>query len=629
MYQNRQKKFWPYLLLSLFLAYIFSSVVVFYSNVPIEVQPLEIISLKRIEWMIDNYSAFPFIPSQITPTSLCAGIVGFFIGLILFLRIGDNGIYRHGEEQGSARFATVKEMATFRDKESEMNMIFSKNSWMGLINKRLPYSRQLNKNVIVIGLPGDGKTFTYVKPNIMQTNSSFIITDPKGLLVYEVGDMLEKAGYTIKVFDLVHLSNSNTFNVFSYIRSELDIDRIAEAIVDGTKKSDQQGEDFWVQAELMLMRSLLAYLYFDGELNGYTPNLSNVADLLRNLQREEGKEDIPSPVERMFEDLEKRLPNNYANKQWQLFNSNFKSETRTSVLAVLSARYSVFDHEQVKQMVATDTMEIEKWNTEKTAVFIAIPETNKAFNFMASLMFAMMFEILTHKADDILQGKIETDKPLLHVQMIIDEFANIGRIPNFNEVLASVRSREMSCKIIVQAINQLKSMYKNDWQTLVNNCATLLFLGTNDEETMKYLSTRAGKQTINLKNRSITRGRNGSMSESHQTHQRDLMTPDEVARIGVDEALVFIAKQNVFKDKKASVFDHPRAKELADGPKDANWYHYKRYMSDIAEWLESIDQRRQFNHTDSHKSVVLFDREESSTITVDENNFGWEDSYLT
>ena len=242
-------------------------------------------------------------------------------------------------------------------------------------------------------------------------------------------------------------------------------------------------------------------------------------------------------------------------------------------------------------MIERDTMEMETWNTKKTAVFIAIPETNKAFNFLASTMFAVMFEVLTHGADEILQGKVDgiAPKDLLHVQMIIDEFANIGKIPNFNEVLASVRSREISIKIIIQAISQLESMYKNDWKTIFNNCATILFLGTNDENTMKYFSMRAGKQTIKQMDHSINQGRFKSGSVSYRSQSRDLMTPDEIARIGVDEALVFISKQNVLRDKKMTVFDHPMKDLIANSPGDNNWFIYRKYMTDAEEFESNVD----------------------------------------
>lgn len=600
--ERKRKKFLPYFLLSIVFFYLFHCLFVFYQKAPDLSSSTDVLGIAKFDWLINNFTYKVFLNIHFTSFSILTGLVGVVIALMAFLRVSDTGVYRHGEEQGSARFATVKELLSFRDKEPENNMIFTKNGQMGLFNKRLPYPKQLNKNSLVVGIPGDGKTFTYVKPNIMQENSSFVITDPKGLLVREVGSMLENDGYTIKVFDLVNLTNSDTFNVFNYMKSELDIDRVSEAIVDGTKKSDKQGEDFWAQAELLLMRSLLGYLYFDSQISSYTPNLSNVSDMLRNIQRIDKKK--PSPVEKMFEALDKELPDNYACKQWELFNNNFQSETRTSVLAVASARYAVFDHKEVKTLIERDTMEMDKWNIEKTAVFITIPETNKAFNFLASLMFAMMFDVLTHQADDMLQGLIHQDKELLHIQFIIDEFANIGKIPNFNEVLASIRSREMSAKIIIQAISQLQAMYHNDWKTIINNCATILYLGTQDKETMEYFSLRSGKQTINVKNRSVSRGRNGSMSESNQIQMRPLMTPDEIARIGVDEALLFIAKQNVLKDKKASVFDHPKAKELANHHTDDNWYQYKRYMTDIAEWQSNVDESQLKTYYDFDVSSV-------------------------
>lgn len=600
--EKKKKKFLPYFLVSFVFFYLFHCLFRYFQSAPDVSSSTDVFGVGKIDWLINNFTAKVLLNFGFTALSILSGLVGVVVVLMAYLRVSDTGVYRHGEEQGSARFATVKELLTFRDKEQENNMIFTKNGQMGLFNKRLPYPKQLNKNTLVVGIPGDGKTFTYVKPNIMQENSSFVITDPKGLLIREVGSMLEKDGYKIKVFDLVNLANSDTFNVFKYMKSELDIDRVSEAIVDGTKKSDKQGEDFWSQAELLLMRSLLGYLYFDSQLSGYTPNLSHVSDMLRNIQRTDKKK--PSPVEKMFLALDKALPDNYASKQWELFNNNFQSETRTSVLAVASARYAVFDHESVKKLIERDTMDIDKWDIEKTAVFITIPETNKSFNFLASLMFAIMFDVLTHQADDMLQGLVHQDKELLHIQFIIDEFANIGKIPNFNEVLASVRSREMSIKIIIQAISQLQAMYHNDWKTIINNCATILYLGTQDKETMEYFSMRSGKQTINIKNRSVSRGRNSSMSENNQTQLRPLMTPDEIARIGVDEALLFIAKQNVLKDKKASVFDHPKANELANHHSDDNWYKYQRYMTDISEWQSNVDESQFKTYDDCDVSSV-------------------------
>ena len=577
-----RKPIWPYLVVGLFSFVIFQS---FYHYYQLSTAAVPFMGMLRLRWLLEHWERFSF-GVFFDSGALYAGLIGFGFPMLVYASM-DKNLYRQGEEQGSARFATLKEMRRFEDVDFEKNMIFSKQVKMGLFNFRLAYNVQLNKNVIVIGLPGDGKTFTFVLPNLMQMNSNFVVTDPKGNLVHEVGKMLEKAGYAVKIFDLIRLKNSDRFNPFHYMKSELDIDRISEAITEGTKKSEHTGEDFWVQAELMLQRALIGYLYFDSKdpetgVQLYMPNLGHVADLLRNMYREDP--DVPSPVEQMFEELNEHQPNNYAYKQWKLL-QNFRGETRNSVVAILSSRYSIFDHEDVRNLISEDTMEMDTWKTKKTAVFIASPETNNAFNFLSSILFAIGFEVLTHKADDILQGKVPgySRKNLRHIQFIFDEFAQIGRIPNFAQVLSSIRSREMSIKIIIQAVNQLESLYKSDWKTIFNNCATHLFLETNDKDTMDYYSTRSGKQTIRTRSTSKSHSyRNGSSSENKQIQGRPLLTPDEVARIGVEEGLVFISKQNVFRDKKASVYDHPRKDEIASSPEDKeNWYEYTRKGTDI------------------------------------------------
>lgn len=572
----QKKPLIPYLIISLFLAFLTHRAYALYSIAP---EPDMTNLFSQYTFVLEKYVEPPYFYPNFSPFAILAAMVGFFIGMMFFLKIKPAETLRHGEEAGSAKFATAQELSGFKDSEPTNNMIFTKNAQMGLFNKNLPFQWQLNKNVLVVGLPGDGKTFTYVKPNLMQMNSSFIVTDPKGLLVRETGKMLEEHGYQVKVFDLVNLTKSDMFNPFHYMKSELDIDRITEAIVEGSKKGDREGEDFWNQAKLLLNRALIGYLYFDSQVRDYIPNLSMVSELLRNMKRPNEKE--PSPVEKMFANLEKAMPGNYACRQWDLFNSNFEAETRTSVLAIVATQYSIFDHQAVTNLIMADTMEMDTWNIEKTAVFVAISETNKAYSFLASTLFTVMFDQLTHNADAIIQGKKDgyTADDLVHVQFIFDEFANIGKIPHFNEVLASIRSREMSVKIIIQAISQLDTIYGDKARkSMVNNCATLLFLGTNDEDTMRYFSMRAGKQTITQKSYSEQRGQRVSGSTSTQAHQRDLMTPDEIARIGVDEALVFISKQNVLRDKKAMVTDHPMKDELSDNPNDGKWYNYIRFM---------------------------------------------------
>lgn len=522
------------------------------------------------------------------PFALIAGLTTFLLCLMAYTYGNDRGVYRLGEEYGSARFATTNEMKKYADSVEENNMILTQNARMGMWNNRIKHSFQKNKNVAVIGDSGSGKTFTFVKPNLLQCVGSIIVTDPKGLLVRETGTLLEKQGYKIKIFDLNTLENSDQFNVFNYIKREIDLDRVLEAITEGTKKSNKQGEDFWIQAEALLIRALLAFLWIDGKDNDYVPKLSMIADMLRIATPPNKK--TPAPISLWFEEQNKKHPNNYAYRQWKLFEDSFERETRASVLAIAASRYSVFDHYDVSNMVSRDTMNIEKWIEEKTAVFITIPETNGAYNFLASIFITTIMETLRGRIDKILSGeeKLENGKNPLFIQFIIDEFANIGRIPNIDKALATFRSRNMSIIIILQALAQLKSMYKDDWASMLNNCASLLFLGGDEKETTKYLSERAGKQTINIRNHSHSRGSRGNSTENKQTLARDLMTPDEIGRLDGNQCLLFVTKEYVYKDYKYNVYNHPLANLLADDYTDLKWYKYKRFMNEVDELMDNV-----------------------------------------
>ena len=522
------------------------------------------------------------------PFALIAGLTTFLLCLMAYTYGNDRGVYRLGEEYGSARFATTNEMKKYADSVEENNMILTQNARMGMWNNRIKHSFQKNKNVAVIGDSGSGKTFTFVKPNLLQCVGSIIVTDPKGLLVRETGTLLEKQGYKIKIFDLNTLENSDQFNVFNYIKREIDLDRVLEAITEGTKKSNNKGEDFWIQAEALLIRALLAFLWIDGKDNDYVPKLSMITDMLRIATPPNKK--TPAPISLWFEEQNEKHPNNYAYRQWKLFEDSFERETRASVLAIAASRYSVFDHYDVSNMVSRDTMNIEKWIEEKTAVFITIPETNGAYNFLASIFITTIMETLRGRIDKILSGeeKLENGKNPLFIQFIIDEFANIGRIPNIDKALATFRSRNMSIIIILQALAQLKSMYKDDWASMLNNCASLLFLGGDEKETTKYLSERAGKQTINIRNHSHSRGSRGNSTENKQTLARDLMTSDEIGRLDGNQCLLFVTKEYVYKDYKYNVYNHPLSNLLADDYMDLKWYKYKRFMNEVDELMDNV-----------------------------------------
>ncbi|MCW2281212.1 VirD4-like conjugal transfer protein, CD1115 family [Lactococcus lactis] len=586
--QPYKKKFKPYLILSIFLFILGFAIGNFFWMLPgdsIYNKEIFLTSEDLSNYVNKTFWHFFYHPSF---AALVSGVVFFLIGLLMFVYNNDSGIYRLNEEHGSACLAKVEDLKKYQDPTPENNMILSKNVQMGLFNDCLPQKVQKNKSTIVLGDSGAAKTLALITPNIMQLNASFVITDPDGGLIYRVGSLLKKAKYNIKILDLNTLTNSDTFNIFNYIKTELDVDRVLEAITEGTKSNENQGEDFWVKAEALLVRAIIAYLWFDGRDNGYTPHLGMISDMLRHLKRDDPK--TPSPVEKWFEEQNELHPDNYAYRQWTLFNDLFEAETRASVLGIAASRYSVFDHDQLRDMVRHDSMEIESWNEEKTAVFIAIPETNKSFNFIANIFLATIMETLRAKSDRIRLGReqLAPGKQLLHVRFLIDEFANIGKIAHFEEALATFRKREMSFMIILQSLAQLKKMYKNNWEEIVDNCASLIYLGGDDPKTLEFLSKRLGKQTISLRKQSISKGGNGGGSESRDKTGRDLMMVDEIATIDGDECLVFIKKEHGFIDRKYYAYEHPRANELARNPGDAHWFTYRRYMSEEEKLLEKV-----------------------------------------
>ncbi|HEL1585354.1 TPA: type IV secretory system conjugative DNA transfer family protein [Streptococcus suis] len=592
----KRRRFLPYLVLGLILFYLFHWCFKLYVLAPEVDRSVDVFALSKLEWCLDNWHTKPLLDLAFTPHSFLAGNLGLLVVLLVYMRPQVTGTYRYNEEHGSARYATQEEIDSLKDEIEDNNMLFSERSGMGLFNKRLPFDKQINKNVLVIGGTGDWKTRSFVKPNALQRNSSYIFTDTKGLLVHELGQSFEDDGYQIKVFDVITFMNSNRFNVFKYMRSELDIDRVAEAIVTATKKSDHSGEDFWQQSQMLLMRALIGYLYFDSRVSEYIANLPMLADMARNLKE---KDETESIMATLFQELEKEVPGNYACKQWDLFNELYNGETRNSVYAIVASIVSVFDHEAVRRLVEDDNMEIETWNIKKTAVFINIPEVNPAYQFLTSLLFSTIFEVTFKTADDILLGRNTKVSYPLHLQIEGDEIAQVGKIPNLPPIISVIRSREISIKLMIQSLSQLQELYnEKNTKTILNNCGTVVYLGSNDQDTLKWLSERSGKMTLNDRNISESRSRNGSTTVQNAKLGRELLTPHEVATIAPDEALVFIAKHNVFRDKKFDLLKHRRAEELADSPTDPNWYRYVRHMSDIDEFLDGVRPSNQIDITE-------------------------------
>ncbi|WP_161980960.1 VirD4-like conjugal transfer protein, CD1115 family [Streptococcus sp. S784/96/1] len=587
----KRRKFLPYLVLAVIFFYLGHWLTTIYQQAP-PGEGADIFGLSKVSWVLENIDKYPWFNVAFTSQSLQVGTLGVLLAILLYMRVQYTGVYRPGEEHGSARYATQEEIDSFKDKNEEYNTIFTKRARVGLINDRLPYANQTNKNVAVVGGPGAGKTFTFLLPNALQFISSKVFTDTKGLLVRQLGWVLEKFGYVIKVVDFITMLNTDQINPFVYMKDEMDIDRLAERIVEATAKSENKGEDFWAQAELFFMKALLGYLYFDGRLSNYTPGLTQVTDLLRQLKRKDP--DVPSVIELLFEDLEEALPDNYANKQWTMFQDCFTGETWNSVMAIIASRFSVFSHDAIAKLTERDTLHIERWNIEKTAVFITVPEVNPAYQFLTALLMGTILDVTLKTADSVIQGTHPTATELLPLEIYGDEWAQMGRIFNLENYMAALRSRLISLKLILQSFAQLDMLYgEKRAEAILDTCDAILYLGANSQRTLKILSDRSGGSTINDRNQSETRSRNGSTSTQHSKLKRELLTPHEIATVPYDEALLFLARTNVYRDKKASINDHPRGHYIANKPTDRHWYRYVRHMSDINEFLDGVKPSHQ------------------------------------
>jgi len=521
------------------------------------------------QWLFFSFKGYP----------LLAFLLGLVLALLFFMLSTSNGKYRQGKEYGSARWATSKELKKFADSKNEdNNLIFSEDVKMSLTTKNMDFDYQRNKNVLVCAGSGAGKTEMYVKPNISQLHSSYVLTDPKGKVFHETGKMMSENGYQVKIFDVNTFKNCNKFNPFKYIHDEITLKRVIQCIIDATNgENSRKGEPFWDKSEELLLGSIFSFLYYKYKGDpkkgitgtGDLPKLYEVSDLIRLLNRE--NEEVPSVLERMFEKFEDRFGSeNYAVTQFNSF-KNYRGDTRSSVVAIATARFSMFDLQDIRDILDDDELEIDTWVTKKTIVYLPIPDMDTTFNFLTTMIFVLAFRTLEHQIDNEFHGN-----PPNHIRFLLDEFANLGKIPNIKEALAVFRSREMSINVIVQNINQLTSMYKEDWKSFVGNCDTIMYLsGGTEPETEKFFSERAGKETINMKKNSENRGSNGSYSISHEVLGRDLITKDEVNRLPRSECLVSISSMPMYKGKKFPFKGHKRSSEWSSSPSDDNWYEFQ------------------------------------------------------
>ena len=492
------------------------------------------------------------------PTDILIGIAGALIMKAVVYYRGKNAKkFRQGVEYGSARWGTPADIKPYVDEKDDNNIILTETERLTMSSrpKNPKYAR--NKNILVVGGSGSGKTRFFVKPNIMQLHSSYCITDPKGTLLVECGNLLAKAKYQIKVLNLINFKKSMHYNPFMYIHSEKDILKLVNTIIANTKgEGDKSGEDFWVKAEKLYYQALIGYIWYEAPEDEM--NFSTLLEMINASEAREDDENFKNAVDLMFDELAQREPDHFAVRQYAKYKLA-ASKTAKSILISCGARLAPFDIRELRDLMSYDELELDLLGDRKTALFIIIPDTDDTFNFVASIMYTQLFNLLCDRADDVYGGRLP-----VHVRCLLDEFANIGQIPKFDKLIATIRSREISASIILQSQSQLKAIYKDNADTIIGNCDTTLFLGGKETTTLKEMSEMLGKETIDLYNTSDTRGTNRSYGLNYQKTGKELMTKDELAVMDGGKCIMQLRGVRPFFSNKYDITKHKRYKYLSD-----------------------------------------------------------------
>ena len=505
------------------------------------------------------------------PTDLLIGIAGAVIlRMAVYLKGKNAKKYRHGIEYGSARWGTAADIAPYMDKDFFQNIPMTQTERITMASrpKQPKYAR--NKNILVIGGSGSGKTRFFCKPSLLQAHSSYVCTDPKGTLLPEIGTFLERKKYRIKCLNLINFRKSMKYNPLAYIRSEKDILKLVNALIMNTKgEGEKSSEDFWVKAERLYYSALIGYIWYEATED--EKNFITLLDLINASEAREDDETYQSPVDLLFSQLEEREPDHFAVKQYRKFKMA-AGKTLKSILISCGARLAPFDIKELRDLMEYDELELDTLGDQKTALFVILSDTDSTFNFVAALMYSQLFNLLCDKADDFYGGRLP-----VHVRLILDEFANIGQIPNFDKLIATIRSREISASIILQSQSQLKTIYKDAADTIVGNCDSTLFLGGKEKSTLKEISELLGKETIDLYNQSENRGSQVSHGLSYQKLGKELMTQDELAVMDGGKCIFMLRGVRPFLSDKYDLTRHPNYRYTADAdPK--NVFDMERYM---------------------------------------------------
>ena len=504
-------------------------------------------------------------------TDISIGAIGALaVKGILYLRSKNAKKFRKGIEYGSARWGTPEDIKPYIDEDFYNNILLTNTERLTMNSRPKNPKFARNKNVLVIGGSGSGKTRFFVKPNLMQMTTSYCVTDPKGTILVECGKMLQKGGYKIRSLNTINFKKSMHYNPFAYIRSEKDILKLVNVIIANTKgDGEKSGEDFWVKAERLLYCALIGYIYYEAPEE--EKNFITLLDLINASEAREDDENYKSPVDMLFDRLAEREPEHFAVKQYVKF-KQAAGKTLKSILISCGARLAPFDIKELRDLMEYDELELDTLGDEKTALFVIISDTDDTFNFVVAIMYSQLFNLLCDKADNEYGGRLP-----VHVRCLLDEFSNIGQIPKFEKLISTIRSREISACIILQAQSQLKAIYKDNADTIIGNCDTTLFLGGKEKSTLKELSETLGKETIDMYNTSETRSNQNSYGTNYQKLGKELMSQDELSVMDGGKCILQLRGVRPFLSDKYDITKHPRYKMLSDYDK-RNAFDMEKYM---------------------------------------------------
>ena len=505
------------------------------------------------------------------PLDLLVGLCcGAGLRLAVYLRGKNAKKYRHGMEYGSARWGNAKDIEPFQAPKFEDNIILTKTERLMMSNRPPDPKNARNKNVLVVGGSGSGKTRFWLKPNLLQCHSSYVVTDPKGTIVLECGQAMLKNGYKVKVLNTINFKKSMHYNPFSYVHSEKDILKLVTTLMTNTKGEGSGGDPFWEKSERLLLTALIAYLHYEAPVE--EQNFATLLEMLNTMQVLEDDEEYQNPVDLLFEELAKKKPNSFAGRQYKLYKLA-AGKTAKSILISCGARLAPFDIQELRDLTMYDELALDTLGDKKTALFLIMSDTDSTFNFLISMVYTQLFNLLCDKADDVYGGKLP-----IHVRCLIDECANIGQIPNLEKLVATIRSREISACLVLQARSQLKAIYKDNADTIVGNMDSQIFLGGSEPTTLKDLSEMLGKETIDAFNTSDTRGNSPSYGTTFQKMGHELLSRDELAVLDGGKCILQLRGVRPFLSDKYDLTQHPNYKLTSDyDPK--NTFDIEKYLN--------------------------------------------------